>query len=507
MSRYQQEEQRGQRHQSHRLTFEDVQNEFTATLMNLAAVRRMQLVEQMLANRAADPQRGVDSRLPPPRYQQPPGYEDERYLSEPSSNQDEKNQSSAPPPPPAPRYSRSPSPTAGSSKSRWRKSTFPDGPIIALSLDAGGGRHTMMQLDALETLMWKISSSQGYICPWGKGPRVLKPCDVFHLIVGSGTGGLIAILLGRLEMSVQAVKDFYSDNWEYIFGPLMALEDLNTQPEPGLAGKIVTWVGQGIGMVPKSARTVATERLEEKLAWIVKIRNRGTMLRHPGDPPPPLGRVIVTSRQHEKPGDRGRTVEFRSHLHPSDADHGSTIVEAARATMAHPAFFKPAAAAGVFMQLTEPLTLYPNPVSLVLEEYLEFGGRDVLVSVGAGKPDKGKGNSADEARVGRGKQPAKRTFDDVLNEIAGDCAEIERDFDEEYGRSSHRWRYILPLDPPRHIYRYFRLNHGSEVDVAEDAATVIRDIRRERIRREKERLQRDEAEKQPPVLAAADGDS
>jgi len=38
----------------------------------------------------------------------------------------------------------------------------------------------------------------------------VKPCDVFDLIGGTSTGGLIAILLGRLQMDVDACITAYS---------------------------------------------------------------------------------------------------------------------------------------------------------------------------------------------------------------------------------------------------------------------------------------------------------
>lgn len=36
-----------------------------------------------------------------------------------------------------------------------------------------------------------------------------KPCDYFDLIGGTGTGGLIAIMLGRLRMDLQTCRDVY----------------------------------------------------------------------------------------------------------------------------------------------------------------------------------------------------------------------------------------------------------------------------------------------------------
>lgn len=46
----------------------------------------------------------------------------------------------------------------------------------------------------------------------GKAPRrdqIPKPCDHFDLIVGSGTGGLIALMLGRLRLDLETCKDVY----------------------------------------------------------------------------------------------------------------------------------------------------------------------------------------------------------------------------------------------------------------------------------------------------------
>ncbi|KAK4190700.1 acyl transferase/acyl hydrolase/lysophospholipase [Podospora australis] len=46
----------------------------------------------------------------------------------------------------------------------------------------------------------------------GRAPRrseVPKPCDHFDLIVGTGTGGLIALMLGRLRLDIEQCKELY----------------------------------------------------------------------------------------------------------------------------------------------------------------------------------------------------------------------------------------------------------------------------------------------------------
>lgn len=46
----------------------------------------------------------------------------------------------------------------------------------------------------------------------GKAPRrdqIPKPCDHFDLICGTGTGGLIAIMLGRMRLDLETCKEVY----------------------------------------------------------------------------------------------------------------------------------------------------------------------------------------------------------------------------------------------------------------------------------------------------------
>ncbi|KAK6362370.1 hypothetical protein TWF730_006061 [Orbilia blumenaviensis] len=84
-----------------------------------------------------------------------------------------------------------------------------------LSLD-GGGIRGYSTLLLLEALMHDI-----FVEIHGRAPRrgeeVTKPCEVFDLIGGTGTGGLIAIMLGRLRMSVQTCKDVYTRMTRYVF--------------------------------------------------------------------------------------------------------------------------------------------------------------------------------------------------------------------------------------------------------------------------------------------------
>ena len=60
-----------------------------------------------------------------------------------------------------------------------------------LSLD-GGGVHGLSALLILRNIMEEIARRNGM--------AEARPCEHFDLIGGTGTGGLIAIMLGRLRM-------------------------------------------------------------------------------------------------------------------------------------------------------------------------------------------------------------------------------------------------------------------------------------------------------------------
>ncbi|TAQ90951.1 hypothetical protein B7494_g689 [Chlorociboria aeruginascens] len=87
-----------------------------------------------------------------------------------------------------------------------RKDTTKGPPLRILSLDGGGVRGYSM-LIIIQELMHRT-----YVEIEGKAPRrdqIPKPCDHFDLICGTGTGGLIAIMLGRLRLDLETCKEVY----------------------------------------------------------------------------------------------------------------------------------------------------------------------------------------------------------------------------------------------------------------------------------------------------------
>ncbi|KAF2834835.1 FabD/lysophospholipase-like protein [Patellaria atrata CBS 101060] len=87
-----------------------------------------------------------------------------------------------------------------------RKDTTKGPPLRILSLDGGGVRGYSM-LIILQELMHRTFVEQEGRAP--KRHEIPKPCEHFDLIAGTGTGGLIAIMLGRLRMDIDTCKDVY----------------------------------------------------------------------------------------------------------------------------------------------------------------------------------------------------------------------------------------------------------------------------------------------------------
>ena len=69
-------------------------------------------------------------------------------------------------------------------------------PLKILSFD-GGGIRGLAALYVLEELMNQVRRERDHQGIIQDGP--IKPCDYFDLICGTSTGGLIALMLGRLR--------------------------------------------------------------------------------------------------------------------------------------------------------------------------------------------------------------------------------------------------------------------------------------------------------------------
>jgi predicted acylesterase/phospholipase RssA len=87
----------------------------------------------------------------------------------------------------------------------------PSDGLRVLALDGGGvkGLFSILVLEAVMEAVQQIDAPEASELP--------KPCEYFNLICGTSTGGLLAIMLGRLQMDIRACKQAYRDLSRGIF--------------------------------------------------------------------------------------------------------------------------------------------------------------------------------------------------------------------------------------------------------------------------------------------------
>ncbi|KAK0508575.1 hypothetical protein JMJ35_008851 [Cladonia borealis] len=182
--------------------------------------------------------------------------------------------------------------------------------LCLLSLD-GGGVRGLSTLYILKGLMTRLNHERGH-----KGLQAMKPCEIFDLIGGTSTGGLIAIMLGRLEMGVDECISTYKKLMESVFG-----EKSSWLP--------IGWTG---GIKAQFDSTRLKNAIEDV------ITHQGiskTDLLNDGQP---RGcKVFVCTTAKEIAG----ITRLRSYSLPDELDLPATICEAALATSAATGFFDP----------------------------------------------------------------------------------------------------------------------------------------------------------------------
>ncbi|CAG8045177.1 unnamed protein product [Penicillium nalgiovense] len=180
--------------------------------------------------------------------------------------------------------------------------------LCLLSLD-GGGVRGLSSLLILKGIMTQLNSER-------EDSQVLKPCDVFDLIAGTSTGGLIAIMLGRLEMDVDACILAYTELMESVFS-----EKINNVP--------VDWSGNIVSQYDSKKLKKAIENV------ITRAGLSPTDLMNDGKPRRSKTFVCTTSK------DTLQVTRLRSYSVSDEIALPATICEAALATSAATKLFDP----------------------------------------------------------------------------------------------------------------------------------------------------------------------
>ncbi|KAJ7438593.1 hypothetical protein FB451DRAFT_1447901 [Mycena latifolia] len=239
----------------------------------------------------------------------------------------------------------------------------------------GGGAGVLSELLILEQIMYRVQATLG-------SDTTPAPCDYFEVIGGSGTGGIIALMLGRLRMS--------------IFASILAYEKLRPKPKSG------------------STEEFKASQLEAVLRQIFQEEKMR-------DVSPHACKTFVCA-MHESNMNAGIPQLFRSYNTPEEPAFNCKIWEAARATSATPRLFKPMeiGRGGVRPKYIGGGVWNNNPTSLVVAEAEKMYPSQpvvLVVSIGSGHPD----------TIQIPRSPTLTAFAKTLKSIATDCERIHED--------------------------------------------------------------------------------
>ncbi|KAJ5765992.1 Acyl transferase/acyl hydrolase/lysophospholipase [Penicillium nucicola] len=232
--------------------------------------------------------------------------------------------------------------------------------LCLLSLD-GGGVRGLSSLLILKDVMTQLNSEREH-------GQVLKPCDVFDLIGGTSTGGLIAIMLGRLNMSVDECLHAYTELMESVFG-----DKISNVP--------MDWSGNIRPQYDSRKLKLAVEGVIERCGLSpTDPFNDGTPCR---------SRVFVCTTSKTTL----QTTRLRSYTVPNENALSATICEAALATSAATGYFEPVTIEDCLF--VDGAFGANNPIQEVEEEAADIwctASRDLkplvkcFVSIGTGNP-------------------------------------------------------------------------------------------------------------------------
>ncbi|OIW35316.1 hypothetical protein CONLIGDRAFT_53333 [Coniochaeta ligniaria NRRL 30616] len=253
--------------------------------------------------------------------------------------------------------------------------SIPDenGPLYLLSLD-GGGIRGVSELVMLDCIMRRLQKKKGL-------DELPKPCDYFDLIAGTSTGGLIAILLGRLRMTTQEALDAYDDVAETLFSR------------------------SNRKYLAKSQFKSTT--LEDVVKEIVAQRSSSDLLKYQ-DKDEQKGKAFVCAIDEKE---LGAIHRLRTYNIDGTSDEGlkdCKVWEAARATTAAPLNFKPMTIQRDSDKTTyiDAALGYNNPVEQLLEEagniFHSKRTLGAIVSLGTGTRKLGLASPEDVNGLGYG---------------------------------------------------------------------------------------------------------
>ncbi|KAG6890166.1 hypothetical protein C0995_010870 [Termitomyces sp. Mi166 len=320
-----------------------------------------------------------------------------------------------------------------------------------LALD-GGGIRGISELLILEEIMMRIKAEEGL-------EKVPKPCEYFDIIGGTGTGGLIAILLGRLCVSIEEATKAYIEFAGKVFSETKHMWQDGTFKASTLEGAVKDLVARYDESGDENARMMSDVSKKRECKTFVCAMS-----------------ALNMSHPHL----------FRSYEVRSNQEYNAKIWEAVRATSAAPTFFKRIEIG------TDPKEEFVdgglrcnNPTAEVLREAQKICGMDYpmscIVSIGTGHP-----KTITLRKPDRFQRLLPTDLIRVLIGISTDCEnlsdEFERTFNVQQGLQDVSLAEWMKMGEVKaHTLQYLR---GAAIGVEIDR---VRDLLRRRSKNSHER--------------------
>ncbi|KAK4097167.1 hypothetical protein N658DRAFT_527257 [Parathielavia hyrcaniae] len=225
----------------------------------------------------------------------------------------------------------------------------------------GGGIKGYTALLILRRILRTISANAG-------ANALPRPCEIFDLIAGTSTGGLIAVMLGRLHMTVDECIEAYEQLGKNVFG----------RPVGGQLGRVV----RGIAGSP----FYDVSDLQEAIRFVLRERGIGPDESFLEKEKPKCKVILCVTRVETGKADLLRNYES---AHPTAENYACRIWEAASATAAAPIYFKSVRFASSGERWCDGALRRNNPINEALAELArepEWQNRTIgcILSLGTG---------------------------------------------------------------------------------------------------------------------------
>ncbi|KAF8595697.1 FabD lysophospholipase-like protein, partial [Ceratobasidium sp. AG-I] len=276
-----------------------------------------------------------------------------------------------------------------------------------LTIDAdGGGINVLSALIIIYELMCRIQAIRGLL-------DIPLPCDFFDLICGTGTGGLVAILLGRLRLPITTAIECY-------------VEILNKG-----------FVKKGLGIRFGTDEVFSATVLERVMGEIVS-KHCGTVDARMIDEQNRIGGCKVMVCAMSADAIRGSIPTFiRTYRIAANQGPDCTIVEAVRATMATPGMFKKATIIeqSVKTKYISGALGCNNPTTHMINETEKlFPGRLLATVLSVGSGQLHSANLPDRSKL---LQFLPLQLVQTLDSIATDCERTNQELSRRFSRASN----------------------------------------------------------------------